>query len=202
MPQISPSPAAPSQSTIADPQPAIGHVGFTFEPGFVSASVAFAERWNRRGDVKVSHTFVVSGPGECIEAHIDEGVARVSMDKYLLDPDCRLFFRRPRGWNAALGERIAAAAAQQIGCRYNTSLIVAQAAADSWLGHWCNRFLGMWPDRVVSRLLDRRNHWICSQLVAYALAQQPEYRDVGVLRQPLDTIDPQQLFQDDELFEN
>jgi hypothetical protein len=180
----------------------VGHIGFTFEPGIVSAGVAYAERWNRRGGVKVTHTLVVSAPDECIEAHIDEGVARVSMDKYLGDANCRIFFRQPRGWNPELGARIAAAAATQLGCRYNTSLIVAQAAADTWFGHWCNRVLRGWPDRLVSKILDRHDHWICSQLVAYALAQQPEYRGRGVLRQPLDTIDPQQLFEDEELFEN
>src|SRR5579883_2020255 len=97
------------QFTTGNPQlttPAVGHIGFTFEPGIVSAGVAFAERWNRRGDIKVSHTLVVSGPDEAIEAHIDEGVARVSLDKYLLDPRCRLFFRRPRGWTPELGARI------------------------------------------------------------------------------------------------
>lgn len=193
----------PAQSATSNLQSEIpaGFIGFTFEPGIVSAGVAFAERWNRRGDIKVSHTLVVSGPDECIEAHLDEGVARVSLDKYLGDPNCRIFFRQPRDWNPELGARIASAAATQIGCRYNTSLILAQAAADTWFGHWCNRVLRRWPDRIFSKALDRRGHWICSQLVAYALAQQPEFHERGILCQPLDTIDPQQLFEDDQLFE-
>lgn len=191
------------QSAIRNPQSEIqaGFIGFTFEPGIVSAGVAFAERWNRRGQTKVSHTLVVSGPDECIEAHLDEGVARVSLDKYLDDPKCRIFFRQPRGWNPELGARIVSAAATQIGCRYNTSLILAQAAADTWFGHWCNRLMRLWPDRIISKMLDRRRHWICSQLVAFALARQPEFQGRGILRQPLDTIDPQQLFEDNELFE-
>src|SRR5579884_1626552 len=87
------------QSATGNPQSEIhpGFIGFTFEPGIVSAGVAFAERWNRRGDIKVSHTLVVSAPGECIEAHLDEGVARVSLEKYLGDQNCRIFFRQPRG---------------------------------------------------------------------------------------------------------
>ena len=179
----------------------IGYIGFTYVPGMVSAGVAFAERWNRHSQFKVTHTLVVSGADECIEAHIDEGVARVSLEKYLGDANCKIFFRRPRGWTPELGARIAASAATQLGCRYNTSLILAQAAADTFFGHWCNRLLGAWPERLMSWMLDRRRHWICSQLVAYALAQQPEYRGRGVLSLPLDMIDPQQLFEDDELFE-
>jgi hypothetical protein len=194
--------APPPGDVVSSPTPEVGHIGFTYVPGWVSAGVAFAERWNRRSTIKVTHTLVVSGASECIEAHIDEGVAKVSLEKYFGDPSCRIFFKRPRGWTPELGARIAASAATQVGCSYNTSLIVAQAAVDTWLGHWCNRLLGAWPDRVLSWALDRQHRWICSQLVAYALAQQPEFRGRGVLSQPLDTIDPQQLFEDDLLWEN
>jgi hypothetical protein len=179
----------------------IGHIGFTYVPGITSTGVAFFERWHRLGPVQVTHTLIVSGPNECIEAHIDEGVARVPLDKYFRDPACRIFFRQPRGWTPELGARIVAAAAAQVGSRYNTSLILAEAAGDTWLGYWCNRIFRAWPNRLLSRLLDRPGHWICSQLVAYALRQQPELRSVGVLRFPPDTIDPQQLFDDPTLFE-
>jgi hypothetical protein len=101
-----------------------------------------------------------------------------------------------------LGRRIAEAAAVKIGSRYNTSLIAADAVADSVAGHWLNRLLHSWPDRMLSRLCDRPEHWICSQLVAYALAQQPEFRGTGVLRFPSNTIDPQELFEENLLFED
>jgi hypothetical protein len=179
----------------------IGHIGFTYVRGFTSAGVAYFERWHRLGPVQVTHTLVVSGDNECIEAHLDEGVARVSLDKYFDDPGCRIFFRRPRGWTPDLGARIAAAAAAQLGSRYNTSLILAEAAGDTWLGHWCNRLLRAWPNRLLSRVLDRPGRWICSQLVAHALRQQPELQNLGVLRLPPDTIDPQQLFDDPQIFE-
>jgi hypothetical protein len=180
----------------------LGYIGFTCVPGVISAGIAYAEHWHRLGRVTVTHTFVVTGNNECVEAHIDEGVARVSLDKYLRDPRCRIYFKRPRGWTQPLGARIAAAAATRIGARYNTSLILAEAAADTWLGHWCNRLFRDWPNRILSKILDQPNHWICSQLVADALAQQPEFKNLGILRQPLDTIDPQQLFDDPTLFEN
>ena len=35
---------------------------------------------------------------------------------------------------------------------------------------------------------DRSGQWICSQLVAYALAQQPELNGRGVLRLPFDDL--------------
>ena len=90
---------------------ATGYIGFTRVSGMVSRGVAYFERWNRLGTIPVTHALVVSGENECIEAHIDEGVARVSLAKYFEDPGCRIFFRRPRGWTAELGGRIAATAA-------------------------------------------------------------------------------------------
>jgi hypothetical protein len=181
---------------------ATGYIGFTDADDVVSRGVAYFERRHRRGGVPVTHALVVSGDNEGIEAHIDEGVARVALAKYFKDPDCRIFFRRPRGWNPELGARIAASAAAQVGCGYATGLVVAEAAAETFAGHWLNRLFDSWPRRLLSRLLDRRGHWMCSELVAYALAQQPELRGRGVLRFPPDIIDPQELFEDTALFED
>lgn len=181
---------------------ATGFIGFTYTGGFVAGSVAYFERWNRTRGLKVSHTFVVSGDNECVEAHIDEGVARVPLTKYFADSACQVYFRQPRGWTPDLGRRIAEAAAAKAGAHYNTGLIVADAAADSFAGHWLNRLFRSWPNRLLSRACDRSGHWICSQLVAYALAQQPELNGRGVLRLPFDLIDPQELFEDEALFED
>lgn len=181
---------------------ATGYIGFTYTGGFVAGSVAYFERWNRSTGLKVSHTFIVSGDNECIEAHINEGVARVPLTKYFADPACQVFFRRPRGWNPDLGRRIADAAVAKVGAHYNTSLILADVVADTFIGHWLNRLLRSWPNRLISRAFDRSGHWICSQLVAYALAQQPELQSQGVLRFPFDIIDPQELFEDEDLFES
>ena len=200
---MTPTPSPIPHSALPTPHFQVGHIGFTYVPGLISTSVAYFERWHRHSPIRVTHTLIVSGENECIEAHLDEGVARAPLTKYLDDPACRIFFRQPLGWNPDLGARIAAAAAAKIGCRYNASLILAEAAADTWLGQWINRLLRTWPNRCLSHLLDEPNHWICSQLVAYALAQQPEYRNLGILRDnPLDTIDPQQLFEDPTLFES
>ncbi len=179
-----------------------GYIGFTYTGGFVAAGVAYFERWNRLSDIKVTHALIVSGENECIEAHIDEGVARVSLAKYFDDPQCRIFFRKPRGWNPGLGQRIAAAAGAKVGDKYNTGLVVADAAADTVAGHWMNKLFHEWPHRLFNRWLARPNEFICSELAGYVLAQQPEFAGLGVLAKPLDTIDPQELFEDSNLFED
>ena len=43
--------------------------------------------------------------------------------------------------------------------------------------------------------------WICSELTAYALDEQPEYHDQGILKRPNATISPQELFEDSVIFE-
>ncbi len=179
---------------------ATGYIGFTYADGMVSRGVAYFERRHRRGGTRVTHALVVSGDNEGIEAHIDEGVARVALSKYFEDPGGRIFFRKPRGWNPELGGRIAAGAAAQVGCGCATGLVAAEA--ETFAGHWLNRQLDSWPHRLLRRLRDRRRSWRCGELVAHALAQQPELRGRGVLRFPPDIIDPQELFEDTALFED
>src|SRR5579872_716792 len=153
----------------------VGCIGFTFAGGFVSTGVAWFERWNRLNGIQVTHTLIVSGEDECIEAHIDSGVARAPLAKYFNDPACRTFFRQPRGWTPALGRRIVDAAAARLGDKYDTSLIFAQALADSFAGHLVNQLLRGWPNRQLSALCDHRHREICSELVATALDAQPEF---------------------------
>ena len=54
---------------------------------------------------------------------------------------------------------------------------------------------------LLSKLLNNEKRWICSELAAYCLDEQREYRGKGVLAKPEDTIDPQELFEDEVIFE-
>lgn len=180
---------------------AMGDIGFTFVGDSMSQAIAYFERWNRSGDIKVSHALVVTGPGQCVEAHIENGVARAPLDKYFSNPHTQTFFRRVYDWTPALGAHIAVAAESKIGCKYDAQLIIADLAADSVFGHWLNKLFGDKPERFFAWLAGKKNEFICSQLAAYALAAQPEFRGVGCLSRPLNTIDPQLLFEDEELFE-
>lgn len=181
----------------------VGYIGFTFTAdNIVSDGIAYFERWNRMSDIKVAHTFVVTGENELVEAHIDTGVKADCISKYFNDPHTRVFFREPVGWNRLLGENIALAALSKQGEKYNVGLIVADAAAETFLGYWLNKIFRKWPEKVICWLFDFRNTMICSELVAFALASQPEFKHRGCLDWPLDTITPQDLFEDATLFED
>jgi hypothetical protein len=179
-----------------------GYVGFTYyNTSVLSKGIAYMTRWAKMSDIKVSHTLIITGKDECIEAHIKEGVVRSTLSKYFDDANCQIFFRKPVGLTSDIANRIEAVAAVQVGTKYDTKLIAAQAAHGGILGKLVNRVFHGKPDRLVSKLLNRDDRWICSELVAYCLDEQPEYRDKGILHDPKETIDPQELFEDTVIFE-
>lgn len=178
-----------------------GYVGFTYtDNSLISQGIAYFERFDRYRDIPVSHTLIVSGADECIEAQAS-GVKRGKLSAYFDNPHTRISFRVPRGWTPELGLRIVASAASRIGDEYDYPLIVSEALAHTWLGNKLNRLLNHLPDRMVSGLCNSPHREICSELVAWALNQQPELHGLGVLSRPLDTINPQQLFEDMTLFQ-
>jgi hypothetical protein len=56
-------------------------------------------------------------------------------------------------------------------------------------------------EKAFCEVLDCPESFICSELAAYALDEQPEYRDKGVLAFPNSAINPQNLFEDNVIFE-
>jgi hypothetical protein len=190
----------------------VGWAGFTFTPKeIISEAIGYGERWEERsvGEAAalpypaVSHAFICTGAGTGIEAHIDTGVAGFHLAKYTADTKCRVYFRKPRGWTPDLGKRIAATAAKNppLGCAYDTSLIAADAICDTITGHALDRLTRGWFREWMCAWLARPNRFICSETDAYVFQQQPELAALGCLKRPANTIDPQELFEDDEVFE-
>ena len=179
-----------------------GYIGFTYHTDslVLSPGIAYFTRWARMSDIKVSHALIVSGEDECIQAHRKGGVHRAPLGPLFEDRQCQIFFRKPRGWTGEIGARIVETVAEQVGTKYDTPLIVAQALQGTFLGKLINKAFKGKPDAFVSRLLNDPEEWICSELAAYGLDEQPEYRDLGILAKPNETIDPQELFEDPIIF--
>jgi hypothetical protein len=178
-----------------------GYIGFTYATtSKVAAGIAYFTRWSRR-EIPVSHALVVTGENSCIEAYYGVAIRERPLTDYFDHPKRRIFFRKPVDWTPSLGMRISDCACSKIGHRYATGLIVAQAAANTWLGRLINEWTGGGPDRWVSNRLSREGSMICSQLAAWCLGQQPELHGRGILARPHNTIDPQELFEDDQVFE-
>ena len=178
-----------------------GYIGFSHVDGsFVCEGIAYFTRWSRLDDIKVSHALIVIDEEACIEARFRGGVRVAPLDQYFNDSKCRILFRKPLGLTPEIADRIIATAQAEVGCKYDTSLLISQMLAGSFAGRLLKRALGDAPDRMLSRLLDSGDEWVCSEIVAYAMDQQPEYHDHCILSDPDETINPQELFKDDKIF--
>jgi len=180
-----------------------GYIGFTHEgSSLLSVGIAHLARWSRLSDIHVSHVLVVTGENECVEALNGRAIVKSSLDRYFNDPGTQVFFRKPRKCTPALGQRIAETAIAQAGTKYETLLTAAQMLEGSFLRRWMMSHFRESPDHFVGHLLNRDNRWISAELAAYCLDCQPEYADRGILAKPRCAIDPQELFEDGEIFAN
>ncbi len=178
-----------------------GYIGFTHsDKSLVSQGIAHFSRWSRLSDIHVSHVLIVTGENEAVEAVADKGVVKIPLSKYFEDPHTRIFFRKPKKLTNDLAARIAGTALTQVGARYDHLLLAAQVLEGSFLRRWIYSAFREAPDHFVGRLLNRDDRWICSELASYCLDAQPEYADKGILAKPHHAIDPQEFFEDQELF--
>lgn len=178
-----------------------GYVGFTYHSDHIFAKgTVWFTRWERMSDIKVSHALLVSGRDECIEA-VGTGVRRHNLHEYFDDEHCQIFFRKPRSWSPNMARRMINRAVKEIGKAYDSSLIISDALIGSFAGHLLNRITRNKLEEFLSEALNHDDRWICSELVAYCLDSQPELHDRGILAQPNAAITPQELFEDNEIFE-
>ena len=180
-----------------------GYVGFTYDnSNLISRGIAYVTRWTRMHDIKVSHALIVTGEDECIEAHAEGGVRRARLDDYFKNENCQIFFRKPLNLTDELAHRIISAAEEQLGCTYDIDLILAQLASNTVMGTLMNRVMGKRLEELLCRMKDHPDRWICSELVAHCLDLQAPYHDRGILKNSDATIDPQELFEDDTIFQD
>jgi hypothetical protein len=180
----------------------IGYIGFTYSAtNFVSNGIAYFTRWSRMSQIKTCHALLVTGENECIEAHAQGGVKKTPLSNYFNDVHTQIFFRKPLDLTDAIAKAIVITAQHELGCKYDTKLIASQALSNSHLGKLIKDTFGGKPEEIISKLMNNDNRWICSELVAYCLDEQPLYKGRGILGKPADTIDPQELFEDSIIFQ-
>lgn len=178
-----------------------GFIGFTFRDGsIVSKGIIYFTRWDRMSDFKASHTLIATEENSCVEAQ-GRGVVEAPLNHYFDDLRYAIAFRKPRGWTPELGERIVKSAREHIGKKYGYALIVGNAITHSVAGKLFSKITKGWTTRVISKWFDAHDAEICSETVALALQAQPELAKLGCLKNHANTITPQRLFEDDEVFE-
>ena len=179
-----------------------GYIGFLNKGADVtSLGIAYFTGWDIISDIHVTHTLIVAGEDQCIEADMVNNTVKVcTISKYFNDPNCQIFFRKPILFNDAVGYAIAHKASLEVGKQYDFGAILTQGLSGSFPGRMLDRLLTGKFEELLGNLLNHADKWICSELVAYTLDEQLLYRDKGILKSPNCTISPQELFQDSEIF--
>lgn len=175
-----------------------GYVGFTYETGsLLSAGIAYFTHWDNMHEIPVSHVFTVEDCKTGIETHYSTGVRRVELEKLFDDPRLVVVFRKPTNLKPWEADEMLARLRPEIGKKYDTSLIICHMLTKLCAGRW----LRAWIAPTLYRWFDSLDEWVCSELVAFGLSAVPRFRNKGILKQPYRSITPQQLFEDDEIFE-
>lgn len=180
-----------------------GWIGFNHDTGWMSQGIAYFTRPSRQSDIIVTHAFIVRDEHTSIEAAYGKGVVTSNLDEmYFDEPERAVVFRKPRGLTEELADRIVGSAEGQLGADFDHYVLANHVAQDNFVGWLLNWALMGQPKDYVDRMIASDQRWICSQLAAYALQQQPEYAESEVLsRNSLGALDPQTLFESEELFE-
>jgi hypothetical protein len=180
-----------------------GYIGFTYHNNLaICKGIAYFTKWENMSDIYATHALIVTGENSCIEADACQNrVKSAPLQHYFDDPHCQIFFRKPKDLTSEIAEQIIKVLEPKVGKKYDFGLILTQVGAGTILGHILNRLLKGKPEQQITEILNNPEKWICSELVAYGLDEQPEYRDRGILASPNATITPQELFEDQEIFE-
>lgn len=184
-----------------------GYIGFTYHnDNLVAKGITYFTKWECMSHIYATHALIVTGENSCIEADANQNSVRVgTLDHYFDESHCQIFFRKPKDLDrkakAKIADRIVQVLEPEVGKEYDFKSILTQALSGSLPGHIFDRLIrGKFEDWLAQHLNDP-NKWICSELAAYALDQQPEYHDKGVLKFRNSAISPQELFEDNEIFE-
>jgi hypothetical protein len=180
----------------------LGWVGFVHGPSKLSAAITYLTRRDRVGDITVTHSFLVTGPDECVEANMPVGVVTSRLGQsYFNTKEGPVIFRKPRGLTPEVAQRLVARAKAEVGARFDIAGMVAEGLGGTFLGHLLNSLFDNKPREVMAKLLHQKGQWVCCDLVMYCLREEPLYRGKGALARPVATVSPQALFEDDEIFE-
>jgi hypothetical protein len=123
------------------------------------------------------------------------------LSEYFNDPHCQIFFRKPKGLTSDIAKKIVEKAEEQKGCKYDLDLIEHMVEVHSIVGWTINKLTRGGYENRITLAHEGDDKWICSELAAHCLDEQPEYKDKGILSKLDATIDPQELFEDQTIFE-
>jgi hypothetical protein len=179
-----------------------GWIGFNHSSSWMSQVIANVGHRRQESPVVISHAFIVTGEDTCVEAAFNKGVLVTSMTEQYFNKVSRyIVFRKPQGLTPELADRIVELAEAQVGTRFDNGVLVAHALNDHFIGWLINKVTRDAARAASDALFNQKDDWICSELAAYVLNQIPEYAGKGSLDQHPGLLTPQELFENDDIFE-
>ncbi|HEV7281581.1 MAG TPA: hypothetical protein VGN57_15375 [Pirellulaceae bacterium] len=179
-----------------------GWVGFNHSTSWMSKVIGSDGHYRRKSSIVISHAFIVIGEDLCVEAAFRKGVLISSMTaQYFERPERYVVFRKPKNLTPELADEICRLARREVGTRFDNGLVVAHTLNDNFIAWIANKLTGGAVEAIAEAQLDQEDAWICSELTAYVLDQTPQFHGVGNLEQGATMLTPQELFENDEIFE-
>jgi hypothetical protein len=145
--------------------------------------------------IVVSHAFLVIDSNTIAEATIG-GVQLSPISKYFDNPHYAVFFKKPKGLNGEMAERLATVAKSKLGMGYDYGLITHFFLRKFFLYRWISESVFF---RKKPSLFDSKGEDLCSEYVCEVLNSEAYYQSLF----PLNTyhpskIDPLRLFRADD----
>jgi hypothetical protein len=179
-----------------------GWIGFNHTARVTTRIIASAGQYEAKSGIPVSHVFIVTGEDTCVEAEAGKGVLTNSLtSQYFEEPSRYVVFRKPRGLTPQIADRICELAEAKVGSKFDHGVFVAHAINDHFVGWILNKLTADGMRRLSDDLFNDPEKWICSELGVYVLNQFPEYEGIGSLSLRPGLVTPQELFENDEVFE-
>jgi hypothetical protein len=176
----------------------LGDIGFQFvDDSFISNGIVYFTGWEAMSKIKVSHSFVITGPDTCEEA-LAEGVVESNLQPRFLDKHTHVTIRRPVNLDIQRGIAIKKGAEELQGKLYDFALIGGMVTVNSRLVRWLPTKVYVPYRTYMTKMFHTIGRLICAGVSVKALSAVAEY--AAVLTHPYYYYDPQLLFENGNVF--
>lgn len=179
-----------------------GDILFTQDNCLKAKAIYHGTRWDRKSGIKVAHVAMIVDAAHCIEAKA-KGVVITELEKYFNNEDYKFFIRRPKKITDEMADKLVKIAESDLGKNYSNSLLFIAALRSTIIGHCIDKATNNKLFDNLSSFVSKKGELLCSGYGASWLKRLDDWISCnkGVLKRPSAGINPQHIFESDELFE-
>lgn len=187
-----------------------GDIFFTYNDDWLAETILYFTRRDKKSTKRAIHVGIIEDESTCLET-TNKTITRTKLkDKYLNNSKFRLYIRRPKEMAEDLKDEFINKAKTAMGTRYARALLVVMALRNSPLGRLVDevynyRYFDLVANacKNVSSKLYKKGTLMCSEHLANTFKALDKWtpHNTGILTRPSPAINPQQIFEAEELFE-